>query len=185
MSHRFYTACCRTVLIGIALMSLASLGACNSNSHTSKKTADNAGQIDSGAVGAERVRALPCSVTHRKPCTGTVQPTGPVQPGRVPTAQPARPPVSNTPNLGSWLRPGLEVFVVLLIIWGISKAIRSRRQPPIYRPIIQAMPDLGASMPHQGEDAFNEWVGKNIIASGDLSPEMLNQLRERFEKERQ
>jgi hypothetical protein len=35
------------------------------------------------------------------------------------------------------------------------------------------------------EDAFNEWVGKNIIASGDLPPETLTQLRERFEKERQ
>jgi hypothetical protein len=82
MIDRMRAAFFRTVLVGIALMAVASIPGCNN------KNADSSAPIDSGAVGAERTRALPCDATHREHCVGAGQP---VKPPPVPPSHPSSP----------------------------------------------------------------------------------------------
>jgi hypothetical protein len=89
MNHQTCSVFCRTVLVGAALMALASVPACNNKgdggqidaTSTEKQPSDDSASsstpIDPGAVGAERtisVPLVPCTTNHSKPCAKAAQP---------------------------------------------------------------------------------------------------------------
>jgi hypothetical protein len=196
MISRFCEMVLRALLCGIALILLAGIPACSDKKSSgtidtntaeatqAPSTPDDGAQIDPRSIGAERLHLPPCTATRRVNCAGHVPATNlpPCTATRRVNCV-GRVPAPNSGRGGSWKTTGIWALVGLFVGLALFRIMRGSRngQRPSLVPEGEGIP------PQSGggkEDEFNEWLGRNLTTSGDLTPETLSQLREQFQRER-
>jgi hypothetical protein len=75
------------------------------------------------------------------------------------------------------LMPVIVILIGIVCLWGLVKIVRGKRRSTEF--------DTPSAPALSEEKEFNEWVGRNTIASGNLSPEDLAELRKKFDQERE